>query len=103
MQFRLRTLLLVVAIAPPLLATAWEYRHHRLPWNPFYPVHSSIGIGCLVLYPVAVILQGTVLSRWRSWRHPPKETALTWVAFAAAMLLGLFCILYLVTHPRFTL
>src|SRR6187399_855383 len=103
MQFRLRTLLLIMAFAPPLLAVAWEYRDLRLHpaiWNRHLPVHSCFGIGCLLLYPAAVILQGTVLSQWRDWRRPPRDTRLSRVAFAAAILVGLFCILYLLTDPR---
>jgi hypothetical protein len=63
------------------------------------PLHFASGVGAVLLYPVAVILQWGALSKWRDWTRAPKETRLTWVAFAAAMLVGIFCLLFVLTHP----
>jgi hypothetical protein len=92
MQFRLRTLMIFLTIAPPLIAVAWEHRELR-----HRSVHSFIGIGCIVLYVTAVILQGIVLSQCRDWR-PPEDTRMTWISFAVAMLVPIFCFLYVATE-----
>jgi hypothetical protein len=124
MQFRLRTLMIALTVGPPVLATAWTNREYFLGIQPetskFYipaglnptaearlrqklklvkTLHSISGAGAVVFYPLAVILQWAALSKWRNWTRPPKESRWTWVAFAAAMLLGTFCLTFVLTHP----
>ena len=124
MQFRLRTLMIALTIGPPILAILWanwEYLAKNRPGTSgFYipanlnplaeanlrrrlklvrTLHSASGAATIVFYPAAVILQWIALRNWRNWRNPPKETKLTWIAFAAAMLLGASCLLFIYTHP----
>src|SRR5687768_1304542 len=122
MRYRLRTLLIVMAFGPPLLATAWTNREYLLENRPdtgFYvpadrakvevywrkrlaPVqalHSISGVGAAVIYPVTVLLQWAVFRRWRDWRQPPKQSPLFWVAFAAALLMGIFFFVFFLTLP----
>jgi amino acid transporter len=122
MHYSLRTLLILLALGPPLLATAWtnrEYLAENRPDMGFYvpaenatvegfwrkrlaPVqalHSLSGAGMVVLYPVAVMLQWAVFRRWRDWRQPPKQSPLFWAAFAAALLVGIFFLVFFLTLP----
>jgi|SRR5262245_37227068 len=132
MQYRLRTLMIVLALGPPILATAWtnreylvdreylvEYLVENRPDTGFYvpagsaavegywrdrlapiqALHSISGVGAVLLYPVAVMLQWAVFRRWRDWRQPPKQSALFWVAFGAALLVGTFFLVFFLTLP----
>src|SRR6478735_6305832 len=121
MQFRLRTLMIVLAIGPPLLAIAWTNREYlqssrydpaiyiprdltpgadataRKQLASVRTLHFVAGAGAVVLFPVAIMLQWAVLSRWRNWRQPPKQTPLAWAAFAAALLAGTFVLVFFLT------
>jgi hypothetical protein len=124
MQFHLRTLMIFLTFGPPVLATAWVNREYLLENQPgtttFYipaglnptaeaklrqrlklvkTLHSISGAGAVVFYPAAVLLQWAALSKWRNWTRPPKESRWTWIAFAAAMLLGTCCLMFVLTHP----
>jgi hypothetical protein len=123
MQYRLRTLLVILAIGPPILAVAWERRIQVLT-NPFdvsfyIPdgltpaakarirnrfaatniMHSIAGYGALILYPTAVLLQGKVFSEWRNWRYPPEQTRLARASLIAALLLGTCVVTFFLTLP----
>lgn len=124
MQFRLRTLMIALTIGPPVLATAWTNREFLLgvqtETSKFYipaglnptaeaklrqklklvkTLHSISGAAAVVFYPAAFLLQWAALRNWRDWKRPPKETRWTWIAFAAAMLLGVCCLMFVMTHP----
>jgi len=123
MRYRLRTLLIILAIGPPILAIAWE-RRTQIISNPFdvsfyIPdgltpaakarirnrfamtniLHSLAGYCALILYPTAVLFQAKVLTKWRNWRHPPEQTPLAWVSLIAAILLGTCVVTFVLTLP----
>jgi hypothetical protein len=122
-QFSLRTLLILLAVGPPLLATAWTHREALLaiqrPAEVYIPRHASAttaanlriraaqrqllhyyaGACAVVFYPVAVILLASVLRTMRHWRRPPKKTPITWAALGASTLAACFVLLFYLTFP----
>ena len=67
MQFRLRTLLIVLAVGPVVLAVAWWY------WK------AAIGLALLTLlfFPDAYILAGAVIWELVAWLRSSAESAKT--------------------------
>ena len=123
LRYKLRTLLIVLALGPPVLAVAWERRIQILN-NPFdisfyipetlttvaktrirqqfaitNAIHSIAGFSTLLLYPTAVFLQAKVFSEWRDWRSPPRQTPFVWASVVAALLVGTCVVVFFLTLP----
>lgn len=121
MRYRLLTLLILMAVMPPVLATAWINRDYLLGRRSdlvnYIPagltrgseakarrqlasvrtLNYISGIAAMVLYPVVVLLQWKVLSKWRDWTRPPKQTPLAWVGLGVALLLAIFALTFFLT------
>jgi hypothetical protein len=102
LRYQLRTLMILLAVGPPLLAVIWNRELLLAPKPPgteLEALHNLAGRIACVSYPVAVILLGTMLRTMRHWWQPPKKTPLTWAALAAAGLAASFVLVYFLTFP----
>jgi hypothetical protein len=116
MRFHLRTLMILLAFGPPILAYAWTNQesmgsgfHAPSYRNPkaverlerVRTVHVISGVCAILLYPLAVLMQFEVFMRWRDWRELPERTPMSWAAMLVALLAFMSCAVFFFTFPYF--
>ena len=101
-RYKLRTLLIRLAVGPPLLAIIWNRElllASQPPETQREVLHNLAGRIAIVSYPVAVLLLASVFRTMRHWWQPPKKTPLTWAAIAVSALAASCVLMYFLTFP----
>lgn len=93
MRFRLSTLMIVLALGPPLATCPWWFE--KSGWT----VHSAAGAVAVATYPIAVLLLAAQFRRLpRHWlQEPPKYTSLALATIIFAALAAAACLVFFLT------
>jgi hypothetical protein len=79
MRFDLRSLMILMAVGPPLATVPWWISDPK--WN----LHEASGALSILTYSLAVLGLAGVYWHTRDWRRPPRKTPLLWAAMGASI------------------